>query len=275
MKRTLIYTAALILIFLIINFEAVTTQIPTRAELDHAEQFPIPLSEVIIKQSLIAEEISEQTQELENLTPPEETPVEPTPEIPTKLIHDVPFVSQAPYGDWDDEDQQDGCEETSIMMAIHWATDQSLSKKDALKILKEIVAFEKETFGFSTDTDITDTKRIATEFFGHENMEQVINATTQDIKKALQIGGVVVAPMQGQRLNNPNFSNGGPERHMLVIIGFNDKKKEFITNDPGTRNGEHYAYSYETIENALLEYPSGVHTPITEERTAVLIVYPL
>ena len=48
------------------------------------------------------------------------------------LIPNVPFVSQAPFGEWSDQRQQDGCEEVSSLMAIKWAREESITKEEAL-----------------------------------------------------------------------------------------------------------------------------------------------
>ena len=38
---------------------------------------------------------------------------------------------------------------------------------------------------------------------------------------------------------------------MLVIIGFDDKTGEFITNDPGTKRGAEFRYKYKILLNAI------------------------
>lgn len=268
-KRTLVYVAALVVLFLIVNFEAVSTQLPTSKELEDLSNNPTTLPEVINQKK--EPEVS--SNDLTVTTEPEtQDPISSESLLPEKVQHEVPFVSQAPFGDWEDPDQQDGCEEISVTMAIHWALDKDLSKERALELLKQIISFEKEKFGYSADTNVADSQYIATEFYNYSNIQTKYNVTVEDIKEALANNAVVVAPMQGQRLNNPNFSGDGPEKHMLVITGYDDNKQQFTTNDPGTRRGEEYRYSYATIQNALVDYPSGNHTPITEEKTAILII---
>lgn len=41
------------------------------------------------------------------------------------ILYDVPFAAQAPFGEWSDKRQQDGCEEVSALMAVKWAGEKS------------------------------------------------------------------------------------------------------------------------------------------------------
>jgi len=78
--------------------------------------------------------------------------------------------------------------------------------------------------------------------------------------------------MNGQALGNPNFTPPGPEYHFLLIRGYNPSTDTFITNDPGTRNGELYKYSSDTLFNAIRDYPTGDHLPITSTRKAMIVI---
>jgi hypothetical protein len=49
-------------------------------------------------------------------------------------------------------------------------------------------------------------------------------------------------------------------------------KKEFITNDPGTKRGFHYRYNEKVLYNAIRNYPTGNHLPIKgEQKTGIAI----
>jgi hypothetical protein len=78
--------------------------------------------------------------------------------------------------------------------------------------------------------------------------------------------------MNGQKLGNPYFSGAGPERHMLLVRGYDPIKKQFITNDPGTKRGENYRYSESTIMNSILVYPTGYHEPTDESLKGMIVV---
>ncbi|MCF6276453.1 MAG: C39 family peptidase [Candidatus Magasanikbacteria bacterium] len=192
---------------------------------------------------------------------------------PMKVNHNVPFTSQAPFAQWDDSRYQDGCEEASVLMALRWANDENLSKEQATKEIAEMSAWEMEQWGSFHDSSTADTKRLLTEYYNYPNVELFYDITINDIKKYLADGKVVIIPSDGRLLNNPYFVAPGPEIHMLVIRGYDEKKSEFITNDPGTKRGEEFRYSYSTIMSSLRDYKTGSHeTPLAQKITAILVV---
>ncbi|MFA7286832.1 MAG: C39 family peptidase [Patescibacteria group bacterium] len=203
--------------------------------------------------------------------PPVDEPVAET-KLPVKINITVPFTSQAPFGDWDDQRQQDGCEEASTLMAARWITGESLNPTTALAELMKIFSWEVEAFGASNDTNAADTARILTDYFKVPQVTVSRDVSVASIRSALASGKVVIVPTDGQALGNPYFSGDGPERHMLIIIGYDDSTKRFIVNDPGTKRGASYQYNYDVLFDAIREYPSGVHQPIVADRKAMIIV---
>ena len=189
------------------------------------------------------------------------------------VLFNVPFTSQAPFGDWSDPRKQDGCEEAAVIMAMAWIEGEKLTLDIADKRINAISAYEEKEYGNFYDTNAEDTvKRIFKGYFKYENVEAISNINKEDIKKELFKGNLVIVPTNGRLLENPNYISPGPTTHNLVIIGYDINSKEFITNDPGTRNGEKYRYGEDILENALLDYPTGNHEEIKEERTAMIIV---
>ena len=59
-------------------------------------------------------------------------------------------------------------------------------------------------------------------------------------------------PADGHKLNNPYFSNDGPDYHMLVIKGYSED--HFITNDPGTSWGAEFVYTSENLFYSIAEW---------------------
>src|SRR4030042_674403 len=175
----------------------------------------------------------------------------------------IPFASQAPTGNWKDPRQQDSCEEASVLMVIKWIKGERLSKEEAEIKLIAISEWEKREYGNFHDTSAKDTlERIIIGYFKYENAHLKNNASLENIKEELAAGNAVIAPMDGQKLNNPYYTAPGPERHMLVIRGYDADKKEFITNDPGTRRGEGYRYNEDHFFSSIRDYPTGYHEPI-------------
>lgn len=193
--------------------------------------------------------------------------------VPTKTLLSVPFTSQSPLAQWSDPDQQNACEEASMLMAWHWISGKPFG--DATSETAEIKAvndFEKQNYGGPQDISAVDTMKIFKDYFKYDKISAQYDPTTDDIIAELAKGNLVIAPFNGQKLGNPNYSGAGPLRHMMVIRGYDNNKRQFITNDPGTRKGELYRYSYTTIIAAMRDYPTGNEVPILSDRRAMIIV---
>lgn len=189
-----------------------------------------------------------------------------------KINQSVPFIVQAPSAQWDDKRYQDACEEASILMAHLWMSDKGVpSKKGVEKMLEDLFAKEKEFFGDSLDTSATDTAKFIRDHYGY-SASVMEGVTLFDLYNVLAEGNIVIAPTDGRKLDNPNFSGGGPERHMLVITGYDLKKKEFITNDPGTRKGKSYKYKVDVLYNAIRDYETGNKKEIVGVKKNVIII---
>lgn len=189
------------------------------------------------------------------------------------IDHTVPFTSQAPYGDWTDQRQQDGCEEASALMAVRWARGQGLTSAEAFRIIIGASDYEQAQYGEYRDVSAADTAaRILKGYFGFDAVRLAADITSEDIKKELLTGNIVIAPMNGQALGNPYFTPPGPERHMLVIRGYDADKDEFITNDPGTRYGEAYRYQANVLMEAIRDYPTGYHEPIEKTEKIMIVI---
>src|SRR3989338_9613961 len=77
--------------------------------------------------------------------------------LPEKVfIENVPFTTQAPFADWEDDRQQDGCEEASVLMAIRWIRGQGITKQEALDEILAMSAYELEKYGSYHDTSAED-----------------------------------------------------------------------------------------------------------------------
>ncbi|MEI6528948.1 MAG: C39 family peptidase [Candidatus Falkowbacteria bacterium] len=189
------------------------------------------------------------------------------------LIANVPFTAQAPYGDWADQRQENGCEEASSLMAVKWAKGESLTKDEALKQILGASDYIQKKYGESRDVSAKNTVDwILKDYFNYDKVSLVKGITTNDIISELEKGNLVITPMDGVLLNNPNFKAPGPPRHMIVIRGYNPITKEFTTNDPGTRNGELYRYSASVLYGAIRDYPTGYHETITQIEKNMIVV---
>lgn len=195
--------------------------------------------------------------------------------LPVRVAHQVPFTPQAPFGDWNDARQQDGCEEASALMAVRWARGQNLTPQEALDEIIAAAEYQKRNWNNFTDTSARDTvDRIIKGYFNYDRASVLSDVTITDIQKQLAAGNIVIAPFNGQALGNPYFTPPGPARHMAVITGYDKSTDEFITNDPGTRHGEGFRYATAVLFAALREYPTGDHETIAALDKTIIVLHP-
>lgn len=193
--------------------------------------------------------------------------------IPPDFIHhNVPFVAQAPFANWEDPVYQDACEEASITMAIYWIQQKDLTLEMAYQEIGKLADLAQELFGTFQDSSAKDTVELARTYFGYEDISVEYNISVADIKRELARGSVVIVPVNGRILQNPHYTPPGPSAHMVVVVGYDDVKEEFITHDPGTRFGENFRYSYKILGEALQDYETGHREPALKKRTAMIIV---
>lgn len=210
--------------------------------------------------------------EEEEIPEAREIPPEPTP-TETIILHQVPFVSQAPLGNWSDPRQQNGCEEAAVLMALYWVDGRGLAPAEAEQIIIAASEYQRVEFGYFHDTSAQDTaERIFKGYFGYGNIEVASGITSADIIRQLRRGNLVIVPVNGQKLNNPFYTPPGPLQHQIVIIGYDPATQEFISHDPGTIHGAEFRYHRTTLDNALRDYPSGFHQPIAEINKVMITV---
>jgi len=191
------------------------------------------------------------------------------------VVLDVPFVSQAPYAEWEDDRFQDGCEEASALMAMRWVNHQTLSKAEAKEEIIKMAAWQSDQYDNYHDTNAADTvARLFNGYFNYSRVKAINNPKISDIKTELYVGNLVLVPTDGRRLNNPYYTPPGPSTHMLVIKGYDPQTEEFITNDPGTKRGQDYRYNTSVLWEGILDYPTGNHEPIQTEAKAMIVVSP-
>lgn len=191
-----------------------------------------------------------------------------------KILLNVPFTSQAPFGEWSDLRQEDGCEEASSLMAVKWTSNQSLTASEALKEITGASDYILKKYGEYRDISMTDTLNwLIKDYFDYQNAALIKNVSQSGIIAELKKGNLIIAPMNGQLLHNPYFVAPGPINHMLVIRGYDPLTDRFITNDPGTRRGELYEYDAKVLFAALRAYPTGSHEPISSINKDVIVIW--
>lgn len=191
--------------------------------------------------------------------------------LPQEINLDVPFTTQAPFSNWDNP-YQEACEEASAIMVdgFYRGRTGKIAPEDADAAILKIVAYENATFGFYEDTTAEQVGALIRSYYGYAQVVVKPLTSVDDIKAPLVLGYPVMVPMAGKLLNNPNFKNGGPPYHMVVIRGYTPTM--FITNDPGTRKGEQYVYDYDTIMNAAHDWTGDKATVATGKPMMIVVI---
>jgi len=227
----------------------------------------------IVDESVIVEETGDLVKEVVvNESIIQEEPIIEEVVFPDSVNLAVPFTSQAPHGNWGDP-YQEACEEASVYMVHEYyeGIPEGMIPADTADLdLLNIVAFEKELFGYYQDTTAEKTGMLAELMFGH-TYRLIEEPTIDKIKTELVAGRPVLVPAAGRLLSNPYFTPPGPLYHMLVIRGYT-QSGQFIVNDPGTSRGESFLYDFDTILYALHDWNEGGE--ITQGRKVVIVLYP-
>lgn len=192
----------------------------------------------------------------------------------TSTNQTVPFTTQAPYADWGDARQQEGCEEASTLMAIKWVRGESLSADEALTAILAMSDWELAEYGYFQDTGAQDTAdRLLRTYYGYQNVEVRFDINAADVADEITKGNIVMVPINGQAMAHDYYTGAGPARHMILVHGYDTLSGEVILHDPGTRYGENLRVSLTALDQMMRDYTSGVYAPIGEGRTAMVVIW--
>lgn len=122
-----------------------------------------------------------------------------------------------------------------------------------------MVDWQVKTWGTHPELPVAKEMELALAMY-NQKMEIVDNLTVEKIKDLLRQGRPVIVPADGKKLANPNFTNGGPIYHMLVIKGFTGDK--FITNDPGTRLGADFVYTQSNLMYSIADWNEAKYAAV-------------
>jgi hypothetical protein len=179
--------------------------------------------------------------------------VKPNSPLPPNKEIVVPFTSQAPQGNWQ-EPWQNACEEASIVMIQNFYKDEGLTPEKARQQILEVFTLKKTTASASKDESLERIVEIINS--GNLNWQAHIvdNLSLTMIKDELTANHPIIAPVYAPTLGNPKYMGSGSDYHVIVITGYDDTSSEFITNDPGTKDGKNYRYTYEALMTSLHDY---------------------
>jgi len=182
----------------------------------------------------------------------------PTDPPPAQFLLQIPFYSQAPFGNWD-KVHEEMCEESSVLNAGLFLLGEKPSKDAFEKELMNFKKLEEKELGDYKSNTIAEIKKVTDIYFEEKiNSKIIASPTIEDIEKEIVAGNPVVVPLAGREIGNPNFTPPGPVYHMLVVKGYD--AQNFITNDVGTRKGESYTYKKEVIMKNMHDWnPQDIH----------------
>ncbi len=177
-------------------------------------------------------------------------------ESKTLVVLEVPYISEAPEGNWSGN-WVNACEEATIsMVAKFYAGDKEVSVANAKTTLQKLFDIENKIYGNNRNTDAKQILELITDYSTFTaSVKQ--NPTIGEIKDEIIAGHPVISLHRGFDLKNPNipFSPTKSSYHTIVVVGFDDVKKEFITHDPGDeKDGTNHRYSYNDFMFSLHDY---------------------
>lgn len=191
-------------------------------------------------------------------------------EISRKVYLPIPFLCQAPYGNWA-QPWQDACEEAAIIMAMAYVKGKSLDRESGGREILDLVDFQIKNYGGHYDLNAEEIAKLIRDYYKYDKVKVCYDIRIEDIKKELAEGNAVIVPMAGRLLGNPYYTPPGPAYHNMLFKGYDDQKGEFITNDAGTKRGRSYRYKYQVGYNAIHDW-TGDKKTIARGRKAMVVV---
>jgi len=198
-----------------------------------------------------------------------ESPSPEAQEIPEFfLIKNFPFQPQAPFAVWD-ELHDEACEEAAIILVQWWNENKStISAQTMDEEILNLVDWQEKNWGTHKDLTAEETAELAQGFYGLK-LTPKHGIDIDDIKREISKNHPVIVPTAGRLLGNPYYRQPGPIYHMLVIIGYDGRT--IITQDIGTKRGEHYSYNGKILFNAIHDW-NGSPEAIEQGQKAMLVL---
>lgn len=174
--------------------------------------------------------------------------------LPNRYLIKTAFFPQAPEKNWD-QPWQDACEEAAILTVVNFYRNQNPDTPQMVNSLNELFKAESD-LGFSHDVNVEEMALVSLKKFGLKS-EIITTPSVETIKKYISQNIPVIVPANGKTLfkENSHFKAGGPWYHNIIILGYDDVKKQFIVHDVGTQFGAYFHYSYDLLLQANHDFP--------------------
>jgi len=247
MKRLLLAISIVLVVFAVASKDRIISFIERRQEIAVQEQVKLPVAEALASSASTTTSSSSFAPSLPSSSA--------SSSLRAAVNWDVPFTSQAPLGNWD-ELHQEACEEASVLMVLRYFQGTPIGTPEQADQAIQSLVLRNEELGFPVDDTAEEVIVLLRDQDSTLKTELLHDPSADDLKRVLSEGALVIVPAQGQFLKNPYFTPPGPRYHMLVLRGYTDNGF-VITNDPGTKRGEAYVYSWERMLNAIHDWNDG------------------
>jgi hypothetical protein len=178
-----------------------------------------------------------------------------TQELKKELNLKMVFYAQAPFGNWD-YPWQEACEEASILLTVNEYLDKNWTREQFNKEILDLVEYEKKQYGQYEHQTAAEITKILKDRYALDSVI-INNPSFEYVRQTLNKGHLIIMTFAGKKIGNPYYKNGGPIYHAMVIKGYKEGQK-IITADVGTKNGEDYVYSWQTIIGALHDWATPI-----------------
>ncbi|MFA5076726.1 MAG: C39 family peptidase [Patescibacteria group bacterium] len=178
--------------------------------------------------------------------------------MPETVYLAVPYINETLDSAWTGP-WKNACEEAVItMVEKYYLGDKTVTKEEAREFMQMLFDKQDELWGTNFNADAARMAQLIDDYTSY-GAKVVDDPTLESIKVELQNNQPIIALHYGFDLKNSNIPfmplPRGTSYHTTVIIGYDDKTKEFITNDPGdTVNGPNHRYDYDLFLNSLHDY---------------------
>ncbi len=182
-----------------------------------------------------------------------ETPApEPKEAEEPELAAQVSFTVQAPYGFWSEKPWSGYAEEAIVLMLTRWAADEPLeSANDKAGNLTLWGSWFIEQFGQAPNQNIDQIQAALASTNQFAALEVLDKPSIPVLLQSLELGRLLVLPINGKILESPYYADPAPEHHVLLLIGVNPDAGTFVVHDPGTSRGRALEYDQEKILESI------------------------
>lgn len=167
----------------------------------------------------------------------------------------VPFIIEIPDGVWT-RPWNNACEEASMAMVDQYYQGVSQIGRQASKnLMWPLFTYQDSIWGSNADSNASRTAKIIEAKLDFKATIKR-NPTIDEIKNELRAGRPVLSFHYAKYLDNPGhrFRVNGSYFHVMVLSGFDEATKEFISEDPGAENGLDYRYKYDKLMATLGDF---------------------